>query len=293
MAEKVEQTKWFMLCGSTTEIQEQEKFDDKDNEYDRYNTSNIKYDGERVMAIKKDADVILLNRRGSIVNSHFREVVEAFKGLSDDDFIIDGEIISTTDDFNALQKRALTKNPTKIKYLQEEIPVVYMVFDILQKGEDDYTNYYGQTLRGRLKVLTEMFKDKTINFVKLAEFKPVKEMLAQAKAENREGIIVKNWDSHYYKGQRGEEWKKLKFFEETILKVVRYSENPKGIRAEDEGLNAVQIAGGQSKDVKYLIDTQGYAEINIQFLEKTAEGRFRFPSFRGLVKGSLNGVVKI
>jgi len=241
MTDKIEQTKWFMLCESTTEEEELER-QKSYHDYNKKICANIKFDGERIMAIKKDGDIILLNRRGNIVNSNFREVVEELKTLNDKDFIIDGEIISTNDDFTALQRRALTKNPTKLKQLQAEIPVVYMVFDIISYDNTDYT-YYGtgdyKTLRERLAIMTSLFKDKTLNFIKLAEFKPVFEMLAQARAEDREGIIVKEYNGHYCKGRRCSEYQKLKFFEEAILKVIRYTENPKGIRAEDEQLNAV------------------------------------------------------
>jgi hypothetical protein len=119
--------------------------------------------------------------------------------------------------------------------------------------------------------------------VEMAEYNSIKVMLEKAHKEDREGIIVKNLNSPY-EHKRSKGWLKCKFFLETTIKICRYTENPKGIRAEDNMGNAVQIAGHQSIEVKQLLDTQKEVEINIQYLEKTVEGRFRFPSFRGLVR---------
>lgn len=121
----------------------------------------------------------------------------------------------------------------------------------------------------------------------MAEYKPIKEMLEQAHKEDREGVVVKALNMPYLH-KRSRAFLKCKFFEETTIKICRYTENPKGIRAEDDEGNALQIAGSQCEEVKRLLDTQKEVEINIQFLEKTIEGRYRFISYRGLVKAEKN-----
>jgi len=264
--------KSFQLCNS---ISEEEAIGLDSRNYQ----ANIKYDGERIMAVKTKGDVILVNRRGNICNLQFQEVVEELKTLKED-YIIDGEIISLNDDFTALQRRALTKNPSKIIALQTEIPVKYMVFDIVSKDND--TCYYTD-LKDRIELLKSLFKDTTFKHIELAEYLPIKAMLKKAREQNREGIIVKNmWAS--YIASRNDHFQKLKFFEETDIKVTKYTQNPRGIRVEDDQGNACQVAGDKSIDVKREIEDKGYAEITIQFLERTAEGRFRFPSFRELKK---------
>jgi hypothetical protein len=52
---------------------------------------------------------------------------------------------------------------------------------------------------------------------------------------------------------------------------------------EDDKGNAVQCSGGQSVEVKKILDTENKVEIYVQYLEKTKDGRMRMPSFRGLV----------
>ena len=139
--------------------------------------------------------------------------------------------------------------------------------------------------RSGLEKLNAFFKEQNFKHIAEAEFGDIKEMLKKARAENREGIIIKDMTASYY-GCRNDGFRKCKFFEEAELKVTKFTENPKGIRVEDEQGNACQVAGTeQSKAVKNAIETNGYAEITIQYLERTAEGRFRFPSFRELKKG--------
>jgi len=262
----------FQLCNSITE-QEALQINHSDIKEASY-LANIKFDGCRIISIKESDDIILLNRRGHICNKSFPEILEQLKTIKEN-FIIDGEIISLNDDFTQLQKRALTKDIHKIKKLVQEIPVKYMLFDILKFADKEVTSYQ-QT--NRIELLKEF---KGLKHIEIAEFKPIAEMIKQAKAEDRDGIIVKDMTATYH-GDRNDNWRKCKFFEEENIKVIKYTENPKGIRAEDDKGNAVQIAGEQSKEVKEAINKNGFAEIIIQFLEKTEDNRYRFPSFRGL-----------
>lgn len=271
----------FMLCESITE-DEAKLLSDK--EY----TSNFKFDGERIIAVVMDNKAVLVNRRGFICNFNFGEIVEDMEKMPNG--IYDGEVISFCDTFNKLQRRAGTKDRRKQVELRKEIPVKYMVFDILNFNKQYITL---KPLKERVELLNKIFedfnkqdfKDEKGNarkpFIEMVEFKPIKEMLDKAHKEDKEGIVVKNWISPY-EHRRSRNWLKCKFFIEGTMKVCRYTENPKGIRVEDEMGNAVQVAGEQSKEVKHLLDTQKEVEINIQYLEMTEENRFRFPSFRGL-----------
>jgi len=64
----------FMLCkGMTTD--EAEKITPQHHDYAQY-TANIKFDGERIIAVVLKGDVIFMNRNGKICNFNFREVAE-------------------------------------------------------------------------------------------------------------------------------------------------------------------------------------------------------------------------
>jgi ATP-dependent DNA ligase len=265
--------KAFMLCQS---IDEETATNLDEQNYQ----ANIKYDGERIMAIVISNDVILVNRRGKICNIHFQEIVDDLKKLPN--CIIDGEVISVNDDFQQLQRRALTKTLSKIPQLQKEVPVKYMVFDVLGIGVGD--NKINLPLRDRIIELQNLFKDLEFKHTELAEYKSVNELLPIAQEQKREGLVVKNLNGKYDCNKRSDNWKKLKFFNEIDIIVTKYTQNPKGIRVEDDEGNACQIAGEQHKEVKDLIDNEGKAEITIQYLSQNEETkRYRFPSFKKLV----------
>ena len=279
----------FQLCGSKTE---EEVIGLPDTKY----LGNIKHDGTRVIAVIKNGQVALLNRRGYNPYKEFAEVVEDLKQMPD--AILDAEVIDFSDTFNILQRRSGTRIPAKQDILRKQIPVKMMVFDILQLDGQTLT---GLMLKDRITIMEKLFKDFNDKFVpspafhqdykkpfiEMSEYKPIKEMLAQAHLDDSEGIIVKDITAPYLNGKRTDNWSKVKFWLEGSIKACKYEINPKGITVEDDLGNRCLVAGSQSNQVKQLIDTNGEVEILTQYLERTADGRYRFISYRGLVGNQL------
>jgi DNA ligase-1 len=263
----------FMLCESIQEPSELAKLDRTKFK------ANIKFDGIRCLAIKKEGDIILVSRSGNIITKKFNEVVEAFKKIPSD-FMIDGEIIDFSNNFNLLSRRALTKDLNKIKALEQEIPVKFMAFDILSY---DNKNIMNEPLTYRNKILKIILEFNTGKNLEIVEYGEIDEMLDKAKSDNGEGIVIKDMNG-VYESKRSKNWIKHKLFHETTLTITGYTENNAGIRATDNKENAVQISGYQSNEVKSILDNVGYCEVFIQYLSQSKEGRYRFPSYRGLVK---------
>ena len=268
----IDYKKIFMLANSTNE-EEALKLNDKDY------TANIKYDGIRILAVIIDNEVILVNRRGKICNFHFEEIVEDLKEIKDTNCIIDGELISVDDDFTKLQSRAMTKTASKIKELTKTIPLKYMVFDILKI---DTKELFSTKLKDRIIELENLFMGKKFKHTEMAKYKPIAEMLEQAKAEKREGIMVKDLNG-LYESKRTDNMLKVKFWCEVDIIFDKYIPNPSGIKViSKDGLIHLQVAGQQqSLKVKEIIDNKGYCEITIQYLTKNEQtGKVRFPSFK-------------
>ena len=266
----------FMLCESIKT--EGELFNLDTGKY----KANYKFDGERVIAVKKGEDIVLFNRLGNIITYKFSEVVNDLRHIPKD-FMIDGEIISMDNDFNKLQRRALTKQLDKIKQLEKEIPVKYMIFDIISIGDNILMR---KPLRERLTYLNELLDEliSDSNHLELVEYGEIKDLLNRAIENDGEGIVVKNMEGEY-ESRRSRNWFKYKLFKETTITITSYTENNAGIRVTDEkGFIACQIAGFQSREVKELIDKRGYCNINIQYLSKSNEGKYRFPSYRGIAQ---------
>lgn len=268
----IDPKKLFMLCESCQDQEELKSFD-----RNRFK-SNIKYDGERVIAIKqKGSSVILLNRGGNIVSYKFKEVVDQLNKI-DRSFIVDGEIISHDNDFSKLQKRALTKDPKKIEALMKIIPVKYMVFDILSIDDRSIMN---ETLESRLVYLSQLIMDS--EYVEMVEYDDIDNLLSIAIENQLEGIVIKDLKG-VYEGRRSKNWIKHKLFKETTITITGFTENNAGIRGTDNEGNAVQIAGKNAVDVKEVMSMNGYVNINVQYLSKGKDGRMRFPSYRGIAE---------
>ena len=273
----------FQLLHSLKE-KELENFDFKDERNWNYLDPNrfqaeVKYDGERIKAIKKNGEVILVNRRGRNKTKFYLEVVQELAKISGD-FVLDGEMISDDDNFNQLQRRALTQDPYKQDKLRQEIPVKYMIFDILERDNKDLKNEMLKDRKieiSKLGILGEHRADK-LTYCRCVNLADINNTYSYAKSEDKEGIIIKDLESRYeYK--RSKSWLKCKFFKTTELHLQNYTINNSGIRAVDSNNNVVQIAGQQHKEVKERLDQNKECCVVVQYLELTKKGRLRNPSF--------------
>jgi len=267
----------FQLCESipTKDTAQLEQYAQDENYI-----GNQKFDGERCIMIKTSEKLIMLSRGGNIITYKFPDIAD---GVScEDNFIIDGEIISLNGDFSNLLTRALTSNPIKIKELVNSIPVKYMVFDILSLNDKVLMN---EPLRNRVEILKGLM-DKNFSEndkLEMCKYGDIKELWNEVIENDDEGIIVKDLNASYEANKRSKGWLKYKNFKETTITITSYTENNAGIRGEtDEGIK-VQIAGGNTQAVLNEFENKGYATINIQYLSQSkSNGKFRFPSYRGL-----------
>lgn len=261
----------FMLCEKIEE--------DKLNEYTNGNwLGNIKYDGERIIIIKKNDEIFLVNRNGRIKNNIYREVIEDFKQMPFD-FILDSEIITEDNLFNSLQHRINLNDEEKIKQAIINYPIKCMVFDIINLKGKDLRN---MPLNERVLILEELFSEFKFNKVEMVMYyTDLNGLYSFAKSKQLEGIVLKAISSNY-ESRRSNSWLKLKFFKITNLKAISYEINNSGIRVEDEEDNACQIQGIKANIVREEIDNKGYCDIVVQYLEKTKNNRLRFISYKGL-----------
>jgi len=236
-----------------------------------------KRDGEFIRAVKSKGKVVLTNRRLRVKNTYYPEVVKALEELDIDEFEVDGEMTlnAEDDDFNVFQKRALTQNPIKQKELAQEIPVKYFVFDVIGiKGKD----LRFKPFEDRAKHLSN-FLGANLGFLPTYEVETIRDIV---KTKNGEGIMIK-LKKGIYEEKRSSINVKHKFFEETEIRVISFDKNNAGLICKDAEDNVVQVSGKQSVEVELAIADKGYCDINIQYLSKTKNNRFRHPSCREVI----------
>ncbi|MDJ0655622.1 MAG: DNA ligase D [Xanthomonadales bacterium] len=170
----------------------------------------IKYDGYRVMAIRRDGTVQLLSRSGRDIAANFPEIAEAVAALPYDDFILDGELVVEGPDglpsFSRLQQRAQISRPVGVQRAAIALPARCYAFDVLcLEGYD----LMPRPLLKRKQWLRHVLPGQgPIRYVDHIE-KQGSAAFEQATAMGLEGLVAKRAGSSYQPGQRSDDWLKI------------------------------------------------------------------------------------
>ena len=196
-----------------------------------------KYDGIRAQAHKAGTVVKLFSRTLKDSAAAFPEIVAALAHLPQD-VILDGEIVAERDGrvlpFRYLQARLQRKDPSA--ELMAEVPVRFVVFDVLAAGRDFLID---TPLARRREVLASIVP--ATGAVRIAdslalETEPaagrIETLFAAARERGDEGLVFKRLDAAYVPGKRGKWWLKLKRELSTLDVVVVAVEWGHGKRAK-------------------------------------------------------------
>ena len=191
-----------------------------------------KYDGIRAQLHRDGEDVRLYSRDLHDISGQFPEVVEGATGL-DWNGILDGEILAWRDGavlpFISLQARLGRKSPSAA--IREEIPVIYVAFDVLGLGSGNGRPVEAllreplEDRRRRLETLKLPLADDGGAFamshlVSVTTSEGLEDAFRGARERRNEGLMVKDPRSIYSPGRRGLGWLKMKKALATIDCVV-------------------------------------------------------------------------
>lgn len=219
-----------------------------------------KYDGIRAQAHVSNAQVRLFSRTRDEITASFPELPGTLAGIPEN-AILDGEIVAWSANtakpralpFSVLQQR-LGRKKVSEKMLRD-VPVAYLVFDVLYAGEQLLLNLplherveiLGRLLASRKPVAAQSL-DSQARLLFAAEDEPAEASLVQAPvfsaktaeelemlftaAQDRgnEGLMIKDRNSPYTPGRRGKSWLKLKKELATLDVVVTAVEYGHGKR---------------------------------------------------------------
>ena len=257
--------------------------------------SEIKYDGERVIAFVSTKGVFLQRRSGADCSTRYPEIIEQLTKLRthlDDDVILDGEFVvfnNGVSDFQALQRRIHVQSKIKIDYRSKNTPVTYVIFDVVDMNA---------LIEERYTTLQQVYQKAIDNGVKHLELAPrysnsSRKLFERAVTEGREGIILKKIKSKYVQG-RSANWLKIKNISESDLVFNGYEPNNAGIKLikserhelDEIDLNlpiSVQCSGAQSEVVQQSLDKYGFVLASIKYLGITDDNKLRMPTFKKIV----------
>jgi DNA ligase-1 len=195
-----------------------------------------KYDGVRAHIHKLGDVVEIFTRDQKRITEQFPEIVEFYKNIKPDNFLIDGEIVpfkgGSIQPFAFVQKRLGRKEKLEEEVLEN--PTVFIAYDFLfYEGE----TLFEENLESRRGKLEEVFGECGQQFSErkiVDRISDFHDFFRKSKEEGREGLMVKNPKSTYESGKRGIHWLKYKQTLDPLDVVI------------------IQAEYGEGKNSKYL-----------------------------------------
>jgi len=171
----------------------------------------FKWDGIRALAYVDGGRVRLISRSGEEITPRYPEVHQLGRALGSSEVILDGEVVALDEhgrpSFEEIQQRMGLNSESEIRRKMKDVPVTYMIFDLLwQDGHPLLTEKYGDR-RKRLAALKLAGASwQTPPFEKGGG----QAMLEASRKAGLEGVMAKRLDSPYEPGRRSGAWVKVK-----------------------------------------------------------------------------------
>jgi bifunctional non-homologous end joining protein LigD len=179
----------------------------------------LKFDGYRAVAVKENNNVKLISRNAKALNSRYPELVDEFKRMPVESFVLDGEVVAL--DENGLPSFQLLQN------LGPKSPnrqISYFAFDILNLDGKKLRNV---PLEQRKEILQSILPSGSIiRYSASLEAEP-QVLIGEVRKLGMEGVIAKRRTSLYEPGIRSGSWTKFKVNREQEFVIGGY--RPSGI----------------------------------------------------------------
>ena len=184
-----------------------------------------KYDGIRaiveVAPRGKDGSVRIWSRLGNEKTTQFPSIVRALSKAAPRigaPVLLDGEIVALDargqpTGFQRLQGRIHLSDARDVERIDESQPVALLMFDLLREGDDDLRGLPLTDRRARLEARVGKSVSDTLRLSE-QHTGDGEALLARARKEGWEGLIVKDARSPYRSGRRSPAWRKLKLLHE-------------------------------------------------------------------------------
>ncbi len=165
---------------------------------------DYKYDGNRYQIHKQGDNVIIFNRKGSIVTPQFQDVVETVRQY-EVDCILDGEIYPIKDDGSPAEHKLMGTRVHSKDHMEalQKVKVKWVIFDCLKIGKETIMDLSYAERLGKFSQLPDQAHRMDTGGDVLAFYN-------RAINDGFEGIIVKDITLPYEAGKRSAGWAKYK-----------------------------------------------------------------------------------
>jgi bifunctional non-homologous end joining protein LigD len=279
----------------------------------------LKLDGVRIVAEKIGDKVTLTYRKIRDATRSYPEIVDAMSALGEERLVLDGEICAFDEhgrpDFERLGTRIQSwgKDARRKAY---EVPVMYVVFDVIAVGERDVRALPIEERKAILEKVVPAGSHLRVH----PTFDTGRPLMDLCREHRLEGVVAKRRGSKYRAGERTKDWIKVKCSLDADFVVVGWTEGD-GTRSgaigaldlaayDDDGVLVARGSVGSGLDgdtIDFLLDRLRPIEVKKPVVEKgrlvakrgrhftkpelvvsvrytgiTGEGLMRHPVFRGV-----------
>jgi bifunctional non-homologous end joining protein LigD len=282
----------------------------------------IKWDGVRALGYSESGHLRLESRNLREITSHYPELRALGPALGSTDVIVDGEIVAFDEagrpSFERLQSRMNLASESQIKRRMADIPVTYLIFDLLYA---DGRSLIDLPYIERRQLLEELGIDGHAWQVPAYHLGDGGALLELSRERGLEGLVAKRLESRYLPGRRSRDWLKVKNLQGQELVVggwlpgqgrressigallVGYWENHEGDRRLHyagrvgtgfteaelrrlaellEPLRTDRSPFGGRQPPKQAVFVEPRLVADVQFREWTAARTLRAPAYKGL-----------
>lgn len=218
--------------------------------------AQIKWDGVRMLSYYDGSISELINRRGNHRTVQYPELADIPAYCNAKSVILDGEVIALKDgkpSFHEVMRRDSLKNGSTITVVRRQVPVIYMIFDILF--------YNGRsTIEEPLSLRQQLLSDILLphpHVQAVPSYSNPVELFAAAQSQNLEGIVCKDINSTYALGGKDKRWQKRKIISD-ITAVVG------GVTFRDGIVNALLLGLYDGKGQLHYIGHAGPGKLTVQ-----------------------------
>jgi bifunctional non-homologous end joining protein LigD len=170
-----------------------------------------KLDGIRALAEMETGGTVFRTRRGRDVTFQYPDIHMIHELVDQVNAVLDGEIVAVDGEgrtsFELLQQRMNLQNEREIKRVAKQIPVAFVVFDLLWLDGHDVTDLTLQERRELLELIVE--EDHRLQLMSYEEGDG-KAFVRGAQSLGLEGVVAKRMGSKYLPGRRSPDWRKIK-----------------------------------------------------------------------------------
>jgi bifunctional non-homologous end joining protein LigD len=190
-----------------------------------------KWDGVRAIAYSSRDSWTLESRNLLDITRRYPELEALHDALDGRSAILDGEIVAVDESdrpsFAMLQRRMHVNDPSAVARLRKEVPILYVLFDLLYL---DGKSLMSEPYTRRREMLEELTFAGANWQVTPSHPGRGEAMLNAARENALEGIIAKRLDSIYEPGRRSPHWLKIKIIQRQEFVIAGWTGESTGLR---------------------------------------------------------------